>query len=128
MPNVEAIREWVADLRSGKYAQTTNVLRHEDAYCCLGVACETYRRVTGHGQWKDEDGELYFSANEDLSGAEDQTLPEGVQRWLGVEDNDPRPVMDGDPTHATELNDNQRLTFAEIAGAVERTYLSPEAP
>jgi len=32
---------WVDALRSGQYEQTQERLRHADAFCCLGVLCET---------------------------------------------------------------------------------------
>jgi hypothetical protein len=34
------IKKWTAALRSGNYAQTTEVLRDNQGYCCLGIACE----------------------------------------------------------------------------------------
>lgn len=42
--------KWVAALRSGKYKQTTSVLKHVSerdnlSYCCLGVLCEISPRV-----------------------------------------------------------------------------------
>jgi hypothetical protein len=36
--------EWVAALRSGKYAQGTDKLCKDNAYCCLGVLCEIQGR------------------------------------------------------------------------------------
>ena len=33
-------KKWVAALRSGTYSQGTGFLCRNDAYCCLGVACE----------------------------------------------------------------------------------------
>lgn len=35
-------RKWLDALRSGKYTQTKQVLRDEDGFCCLGVACDIY--------------------------------------------------------------------------------------
>lgn len=35
-------KRWVAALRSGEYKQTKNKLRSEDAFCCLGVACDLF--------------------------------------------------------------------------------------
>jgi len=37
----EPIRLWIADLRSGKYKQSTGNLHNDSGYCCLGVACKT---------------------------------------------------------------------------------------
>lgn len=35
---------WVEALRSGEYEQTNGALRYEDKFCCLGVACDLYRK------------------------------------------------------------------------------------
>lgn len=32
--------KWIKALRSGKYKQTTGVLKSGDHYCCLGVLCK----------------------------------------------------------------------------------------
>ena len=31
--------DWINNLRSGLFEQTEGVLRNDDGYCCLGVAC-----------------------------------------------------------------------------------------
>lgn len=31
--------DWIHNLRSGSFEQTEGVLRNDDGYCCLGVAC-----------------------------------------------------------------------------------------
>jgi hypothetical protein len=36
-------------LRSGKYTQTTGALQDRTGYCCLGVMCDIYEKVTGEG-------------------------------------------------------------------------------
>jgi len=50
--NEEIKAKWLDALRSGKYQQTTNVLRRERhgaaSYCCLGVLCEV---VDPDGVW-----------------------------------------------------------------------------
>jgi len=40
-----------AALRSGEFEQHRGSLRDDHGYCCLGVACELYRRETGVGEW-----------------------------------------------------------------------------
>lgn len=40
-PN-EAEQKLIDALRSGKYAQTSGVLRDSRGYCCLGVVCDVY--------------------------------------------------------------------------------------
>lgn len=55
-------KRWIKALRSGKYEQTTSVLKRKLVgrgivpawgYCCLGVACELLP-----GEWTDVDGEV----------------------------------------------------------------------
>lgn len=36
----ENVKEWIKELRSGNWTQTTGKLCHKGRYCCLGVACE----------------------------------------------------------------------------------------
>lgn len=37
----KAKKDWVNNLRSGKYAQGKEVLRRGEAFCCLGVLADT---------------------------------------------------------------------------------------
>lgn len=44
---------WLQALESGEYQQTTEVLRDENGFCCLGIACDlsdTGHWVTFHNQ------------------------------------------------------------------------------
>ena len=109
--------KWLKALRSGDFGQTKVRLREpgKDNMCCLGVACEVYRRETGKGSWID--GEF-----EDSTGLLSQTsLPAGVQDWLGVEDQEPypfrEPCVENGPSVAT-LND-EGLDFDNIAAIIE---------
>lgn len=119
MANKSAIREWVADLRSGKYKQGKEALRRRDRFCCMGVACDTYRRVTGNGEW---DEGLFLDGTGD---SREMVLPWGVQEWLGTNHN---PILHFPrATYSCgDANDTRRRTFAEIADALERTYLTDE--
>ena len=52
--------KWVEALRSGKYKQTTKVLRNFDGYCCLGVLREVMdphdtTSLEGAGEMLNED-------------------------------------------------------------------------
>jgi len=150
------VRMLVKALRSGKYRQTQNTLRTEkdgdraklgDKFCCLGVACDVYRKEVG-GKWKVEYGDVIFvppgvddDLREDLDTA---TLPETVRKWFGFKTVDPDlKVLVSELEHfedgywpvspkkskfaklsATEANDTYRFTFKQIADAFERKYLS----
>src|SRR5689334_13365333 len=49
----------VDSLRSGNYGQTIGRLMRNDGdgakYCCLGVACEEFRLLSGQGYWNGRD-------------------------------------------------------------------------
>lgn len=40
----ENAKKWVQALRSGEYKQGKDALRDNDKFCCLGVACEVYKK------------------------------------------------------------------------------------
>lgn len=109
----ENAKKWVEALRSGEYQQTQGTLRNMrrgDSYCCLGVACEIYRKEFG-GEWLDldEDGWPYFldrSAN----------LPDDVQGWLGLKTSTGS-FGDGDASLAGRNDDG--ASFDEIADLIE---------
>lgn len=69
----EARRLWVEALRSGEYEQGRTWLRENDRYCCLGVACELYRKHTGIGRWESN----CFDSG---SGAKSQYVSDEVKR------------------------------------------------
>jgi len=76
-------RKWVTalpDFPQGK----EGVLRSKDGFCCLGVACEIYRRETGQGEWlraPHRDKDYIFRISESTQSA---ILPLVVQEWLGL--------------------------------------------
>ena len=117
----ESAKEWLTDLRSGQFNQTTHVLREKDAngnycYCCLGVAVETYKRVTG---------KTPLLVPSDQVGSEETLgqFPE-VQEWLGL-----RTIAgcagydltdsDSGLTSLTQLNDTGTFSFKDIADIIE---------
>lgn len=66
-----------AALLSGKYQQTTGVLRRKDAFCCLGVACE----ISGLGTWEEE---LVSMHTYSVGGiVHSGSLPLQVQQYYG---------------------------------------------
>ncbi len=99
-------KKWVAALRSGEFQQTKGVLRSPEGYCCLGVACEVYRRETGAGEWDDSN---QFQGHGDVPPIE-------VQRWLGLKR--ANGAMDDDSLCLTERNDDGD-SFAQIAAVIE---------
>jgi hypothetical protein len=99
-------KKLVAALRSGRYKQTTGVLKNGNAYCCLGVAC----KISGIGK---------FSTDESCLG-EVMRLPLAVREKLGWvswslrEDKIKLPS-----THLAGLNDDFGFNFKEIARVIE---------
>jgi len=113
--------DWVAALRSGKYAQCTGQLREEGspgdyAYCCLGVLCD----VVG-ARW-DDDGQAEYEG-----GSSGGLLPMPVAKKVGLDihpncgnhlESDPVVDVNGDTISLSELNDAGH-SFAEIADIIE---------
>lgn len=104
----ENARKWVEALRSGEFEQAQARLRDDDSYCCLGVACELYRRETGKGRWT-KAGAFHLG-----SVAETDWLPTAVQRWLGLA----HPAGKYDWNSLVFLND-ARDSFKAIANVIE---------
>ena len=118
MPNLDNIRLWVNDLRSGEFEQGTGQLNQVkdgvDQYCCLGVACETARK-----------NGLRMSVVNDATGdkvydREQAFLPDSVMNWLGLDSRNPS--FKGRP--ATDWNDGNLASLDEIAALVEAEYLN----
>jgi hypothetical protein len=107
----ENAKKWVDALLSGEFEQAKRRLRRQepdgDRYCCLGVACEVYRRETGDGCW---DGET-FTAGGDRDNI---SLPFDVQAWLGLASDN------GTSRHEAPLIDENDFgkDFKEIAAII----------
>jgi hypothetical protein len=113
---------WATALESGKYTQTNSVLKRKttsgrrQSYCCMGVWCELKRvpnRITelvGAGDDPTMFEFFFFNGHEGEDG-----LPNRVW-WV---------EQFGAEVHYTEwaeLNDDEGMTFKEIAGVI-RMYL-----
>ena len=112
----QVIRNWASALRSGEFQQGKGLLRHGGKYCCLGVLCELHRRETGGPKWT---WDSLYGRESYLD--ERYGLPEAVREWSGLPDsNCPLPSQ---LCSAIGMNDSG-ATFAEIADAIEKDYLS----
>ena len=111
-------KRWIKALRSGKYKQTQKHLRDADldtdepGYCCLGVACDLYAQTHKRGAW-DEYGSFVIGDIE-----EDSELPDRVAKWLGIKSTLGYNSVTG--LSLIHLNDDDGLTFAEIADHIEQ--------
>lgn len=124
--NTENMRKFVEALRSGEYTQGQDALEYVSnngtiLNCCLGVACRVAVK----------DGlniEISIKSSARTFDGAGGFLPESVQDWLGIEGRNPALDIgrDGVSHGATHLNDTDRWTFAQIADAFERTYLTDE--
>lgn len=101
----------VSDLRDPANQQTAGTLRIGDAFCCLGRACEVYRRIETPGvEWTID--ELSIGRFLGASGLP----PVEVAEWYGW-------GIDVDPNIGTasmaSLNDTHCLQFKDIAQELE---------
>lgn len=103
--NPEFKAKWIAALRSGNYKQTKYVLKSDDRYCCLGVACE-------------------------VAGLKDGGTTKGSSSFVGPNGDDNHLIMpysaahalrldDGDQKILGRMNDSEDSTFAQIADYIE---------
>jgi hypothetical protein len=111
------VKKLIAALRSGKYQQTRGTLRQrtngQTQYCCLGVACDIYRKETRKGKWKKLDSQFDFY--HDAETVSEGVLTKPVAEWYGF--NGLNPLVNN--KMATVRNDSEKQTFAEIADALE---------
>jgi hypothetical protein len=108
--NPTAKKVWVDALLSGKYPQGQNLLRSEQGYCCLGVACDLFDKKG----WEP----VIAGMSYDYTGYS-ALLPPAVAGWLGLDRvaRDVRVYYKGKPTYVSTLND-RGVPFDMIAGLI----------
>jgi hypothetical protein len=102
-------RKWVEALRSGKFKQSRFVLRNEEGFCCLGVACEVAVREGVIPEARA--GKDRYDYDNEIS-----SLPERVQNWLGLRT--PYGYAEGYQS-LESLNDSGEYSFEQIANVIE---------
>lgn len=121
MLNPERKAKLIAALRSGEFPQTRGCLRDMDGYCCLGVACEIFRRETDTGEWCWDETEQRFKF-QSASHRDSAVLPWIVEEWLSAESRnleyDKGPYV---KTSLSEKND-RGFSFNEIADILEKKF------
>jgi len=127
---------YLALLRSGEIEQVDGRLRRGAAMCCLGVACESYRRITGNGEWM---GDFIFKTGPLVADTAETYLHPLVSEFFGLTNltRTGDPIMfvapDGDPRPSTgiqwwriltasSLNDELHWPFVQIADAFEYVF------
>lgn len=121
--NQEVKAMWVSALQSGEYQQGQCYLRVDDKYCCLGVLCDIYIQKV-EGSWERnydyEHSQVYNFAIESKSQLAVSQLTSSVMKWAGLENTDPRVVVN---TLAVELMlsevNDQGYSFNDIANIIE---------
>jgi hypothetical protein len=115
----EPIRLWVAELRSGEYAQTTGNLQNDEGFCCLGVACKSALKsgieVEVYGP------EYAIAGNITGSSLLAQTK---VLEWLNLKDGNGifmGATFSGCST-LVDMNDGGDHSFSEIADFIEARW------
>jgi len=107
-------KEWAKRLRSEDYEQGQGYLQAQGKFCCLGVLCDIAADAgivapeAGHG----------FIEHFKYDGA-DNVLPVSVENWAGTGGPCPEVLYNGEDTSLWKLNDNEELTFNEIADLIE---------
>lgn len=124
--NQELLKEWVAALRSGEYAQGKKRLNQGGKFCCLGVLCElTAERL--QLQREVSDGDTGYNENFTV-------LPEPVAELIGFLTGGGgvwyNPLVELAPeflteTSLAELNDSG-FSFNQIADVMEYVWLNRE--
>ncbi len=110
---------WLEALESGEYAKGKGRLRYGEAYCCLGVLCDLYRKEKGK-EWEkvqiDEEEQAYKYAGQDC------ILPAIVQEWAELKRCNPYIGTDkeGSLMTAVSANDDGGMTFKEIAKGIKK--------
>lgn len=108
----ERVELLARDLEGDEFTQARGHLRTDDGHCCLGVACERYRRETGQGEWQRlENGTWVFSIGGLRYAA---VLPIPVQFWYGFTVSDP--FLPQLKMSASTANDGE-VPFGPLAAA-----------
>lgn len=126
--DTELLVRWLAALRSGKYSQTTDALRDERGFCCLGVLCDVYDPSEWREMPKDADVDEFPTAGKVFMG-EVGLLPGVLVDMLGMREGDGSGIRVTDKgqeyknefVSLVEANDDG-VDFCTIADSIERHY------
>lgn len=117
----EAREDLVRSLLSGEYEQGQRALRVDDKFCCLGVACDRFMKITGQGSWDfsraGDSGIPSFVVDHESSVG---YMPKAVLEFYGFVNTHGRFYNEEDTSvYLSELNDGG-VPFVEIADTVEQ--------
>lgn len=118
----ENAQRWVEALQGDEFEQTQGTLHDENGYCCLGVACELYRREHPEttswrvaGTVKKYFG--FISPSDPHGGY--YVLPSVVSEWLGLRNTggEYASLSGNDEPSLAGLND-EGIPFPDIATVI----------
>src|ERR1035437_1012294 len=114
----ENVQSYLEALRSGRYEQAQGSLREGNRFCCLGVACDVYRELTGKGAG---DTDVFVSD----TGGDTNYMPPEVMKFYGFRNRRGEYDVSGpNVPHKRKLadddNDEDRKSFSEIADIIEQ--------
>lgn len=116
----------IVALESGEFKQTNGVLRskrsdnRQAGYCCLGVACELFRRETGVGKWVTPPNETTWTFVVEPDDEANTFLPEAVRKWLGFSTQDGNFIEPGDGNNTLAALNDSGVPFDEIAKIIRK--------
>lgn len=118
--NTDIKAKWVAALRSGEYAQGSQMLRCGDEMCCLGVLSDLYIKETELGRWIANQTGFNSSFDfSDVSGFREGTeLPSAVMIWAEIETAAPFAYTPDGTVDLIDAND-KGMPFPKIADIIE---------
>lgn len=138
--------EWVALLESGQFEQTTDQLRDEDGFCCLGVLCLLASRKTNsripvssweneslppervltwagfdvaarRAQWVEEMNDPNITLAGDLYTEADYDVQDDMEFYFGTPEGDLAELNDGNSVHNIKQH-----TFKQIAKIIRKRF------
>lgn len=104
------IKKWVKALRSGKYKQTKYKLQDHRGFCCLGVACDIFIP---------KEKKRFLEKNRCLYGDLPKYQKHSPAWLLSINDDFDTKTN----KRLSVLNDNDRMSFDEIADLLEAVYI-----
>jgi hypothetical protein len=114
---LEVKEKWLTALRSGEYEQTTQSLKNDGRYCCLGVLTDILLdRI--NGEWVVHPSGICSLQSKDMDNElgdyEDQFLPLSVCKLTGTE-HDIEVKLE--PEHTENFIPRLRVTLSELNDA-----------
>lgn len=129
--NPEIRKEWVAELRAGKYHQVNGALHKGNGYRCgLGVLVDVFIKYhPGKAVWSYESGSYVLKCDNGTGKWDTYSdgggLPEVVSKWAGLNTSNPtftlpKEVKKGiNPPSMIAANDTNKESFSRLADRVE---------